>query len=316
MMRYGFYLPVRGELATYDGVVTTAQHGERLGFHSATIADHIVFPTETKSKYPYAANGVHPSRGDALEQLSLMAFVAGKTERLRLITSVMIVPHRNPVLTAKMIATIDVMSQGRVTVGAGVGWLREEFAALHAPDFDRRGAVSNEFLAIMKKLWTTSPAEHAGTFYSFGPIRCEPRPVQRPHPPIWIGGHSAAALARAAQYGDGWHPLGAVEPEPLAPPELAQKLETLKRLTEAAGRDYAKLTLSFVGRLNQTGAPIDGNARKLFAGSAAQIADDVAAYRKLGVSEIIFDFRSPSLPDTLERMDRFARDVMPLTAAL
>jgi probable F420-dependent oxidoreductase len=312
-MRYGFYLPVRGELATHEGVVETALHGERLGFHSATIADHIVFPTESRSRYPYAANGIHPSRGDALEQLSLMAFVAGKTERLRLITSVMIVPHRNPVLTAKMIATIDVMSRGRVTVGAGVGWLREEFAALHAPDFDKRGAVSNEYIEIMKKLWTTSPAEHQGVHYSFGPIRCEPRPVQRPHPPIWIGGHSEAALARAAKYGDGWHPLGAVEPEPLAPPELAGKIETLKRLTEAAGRDFSKLTLSFVGRLNQTAEPVSGADRKLFAGSAAQIADDVGAYAKLGVSEIIFDFRTPSLPDTLARMDRFAADVMPLT---
>jgi probable F420-dependent oxidoreductase len=312
-MRYGFYLPVRGELATYDGVVETALHGERLGFHSATIADHIAFPTETSSRYPYAANGIHPSRGDALEQLSLMAFVAGKTERLRLITSVMIVPHRNPVLTAKMIATIDVMSRGRVTVGAGVGWLREEFAALHAPDFDKRGAVSNEYIEIMKKLWTTSPVEHRGAHYSFGPIRCEPFPVQRPHPPIWIGGHSDAALARAACLGDGWHPLGAVEPEPLAPPEFAQKLDTLKRLTEQAGRDFAKLTLSFVGRLNQTAKPIAGADRKLFTGSASQIADDVAAYAKLGVSEIIFDFRTPSLPDTLARMDRFAADVMTLT---
>jgi alkanesulfonate monooxygenase SsuD/methylene tetrahydromethanopterin reductase-like flavin-dependent oxidoreductase (luciferase family) len=165
----------------------------------------------------------------------------------------------------------------------------------------------------MKKLWTTSPAEHQGVHYSFGPIRCEPRPVQRPHPPIWIGGHSDAALARAARHGDGWHPLGAVEPEPLAPPELAQKLDTLKRLTEAAGRDFSKLTLSFVGRLNQTAAPAAGAGRKLFTGSASQIADDVAAYAKLGVSEIIFDFRTPSLPDTLARMDRFAADVMTLT---
>jgi len=309
-MRYGFYLPVRGALATHEGVVETAQHGERLGFHSATIADHIVFPTETRSKYPYAANGVHPSRGDALEQLSLMAFVAGKTERLRLITSVMILPHRNPVLTAKMIATIDVMSRGRVTVGAGVGWLREEFAALHTADFDQRGAVANEYIEIMKKLWTTSPAEHQGAHYSFGPIRCEPFPVQRPHPPIWIGGHSDAALARAARYGDGWHPLGAVEPEPLAPPALAGKLETLKRLTGQAGRDFATLTLSFVGRLNLTAEPAAGADRKPFTGSKQQVADDIGAYARLGISEIIFDFRSPSLPDTLARMDRFATDVM------
>jgi probable F420-dependent oxidoreductase len=312
-MRYGFYLPVRGELATYDGVVETALHGERLGFYSATSADHIVIPTEVNSRYPYATSGVHPSRGDALEQLSLLAFLAGKTERLRLVTSVMVMPHRNPVLSAKMIATIDVLSRGRITLGVGVGWMREEFAALGAADFDRRGAVTEEYIEIWKKLWTTSPVSHAGTFYSFGPVRCEPYPLQRPHPPIWIGGHTNAALRRAARLGDGWHPIGA-DPEPLAPPALTERLATLKRLTEEAGRDFAKLTISFVGRLQQTDRALPANDRKPFAGSAAQIADDVAAYRALGVSELTFDFRTPSLPETLDRMSRFAAEVMTLTA--
>jgi probable F420-dependent oxidoreductase len=311
-MRYGFYLPVRGPLATYDGVVATAQHGERLGFHSATSADHIVIPTAVRSRYPYAASGVHPSQGDALEQLSLLAFVAGKTERLRLVTSVMVMPHRNPVLSAKTIATIDVLSRGRITLGVGVGWMREEFLALGAADFDRRGAVTDEYIAIWKKLWAGGPVAHAGTFYSFGPVRCEPVPVQRPHPPIWIGGHTDAALKRAARLGDGWHPIGA-DPEPLAPPALAERLDTLKRLTDEAGRDFAQLTISFVGRLELIDRALPSNDRKPFAGSAAQIADDVATYRKLGVAELTFDFRTPDLAQTLDTMSRFAADVMPLT---
>src|SRR5208283_3759213 len=110
--------------------------------------------------------------------------------------------YRNPVLTAKMLATADVLSEGRVTVGVGVGWLEEEFAALHAPAFDRRGAVSDEYLEIMLKLWSTSPATHTGEFYAFESIRCEPPPLQRPHPPIWVGGHSFSALRRTAKYGD------------------------------------------------------------------------------------------------------------------
>jgi probable F420-dependent oxidoreductase len=312
-MRFGFYLPVRGPLATHDGVVETALHGERLGFHSATIADHIVFPTAVASKYPYAADGVHPSHGDALEQLSLMAFVAGKTARLRLVTSVMIVPHRNPLLAAKMIATIDVLSRGRVTIGAGVGWMREEFEAVRAPDFDKRGAVSDEYIAIMKKLWTTSPVSHAGEHYQFGPVRCEPLPVQKPHPPIWIGGHTPAALSRAARLGDGWHPLGAVDPEPLAPPDFATKLDTLKRLCDKAGRDVATLTITFVARLGESDTPNTANDRKPFAGTTEQIVEDVEAYRKLGVSEIIFDLRRPGVAETLERMERFATEIMPRT---
>src|SRR2546423_3115808 len=124
-----------------------------------------VFPPDIQSPCPYPVSGTSPGHGDAMEQLTLMAFVAAKTTTLRLVTSVMILPYRNPVLTAKMLATVDVLSRGRVTVGVGVGWLREEFEALHTPDFDQRGAVSNEYLQILKTLWTQDPADFAGQFY-------------------------------------------------------------------------------------------------------------------------------------------------------
>ena len=135
-MRFGFYLPTRGGCATPEALETIVARGEALGFTSTRIADHVVFPTEIASRYPYPVNGVFPSGGDALDQLALMAFVAGRSRALRLVTSVMIAPYRNPVVTAKMLATIDVLSRGRVTVGVGVGWLREEFEALGAPDFE------------------------------------------------------------------------------------------------------------------------------------------------------------------------------------
>ena len=131
-MRYGFYLPTRGPTATRDGVLTLAREGERLGFHSAMIADHIVFPVESESAYPYTLDGKHPGGGDALETFSILGVVAGATERLRLVTSVLVLPYRNPVLTAKMVASLDVLSGGRVTLGVGVGWLKEEFAVLAA----------------------------------------------------------------------------------------------------------------------------------------------------------------------------------------
>ncbi len=310
-MRFGFSLPVRGSLANHEGLVSIAQHGERLGFASATIADHIVFPTAVESKYPYDASGNHPSTGDAIEPLSLMAFVAGCTTTLRFITSVLILPHRNPVLAAKMIATIDVLSQGRVTLGVGVGWLREEFAALGTADFDRRGAVSDEYVAIFKKLWSQGPVDHHGEFYNFAPLRCEPRPVQRPHPPIWVGGHSKAALRRTARYADGWHPLGTGATAELRPPEFHGMLQDLKRMTEAEGRDYSNITIAFVARLRETGRPIEGMDRMPFSGSAAQLVEDVESYRKLGVSHLSFDFQAPTLVQTRERMDWFAREVMP-----
>ncbi len=313
-MQFGFALPVRGELANHEGVVEMARQGERMGFVSATVADHVVFPTVVESRYPYDASGIHPSKGDALEQLSVMAFVAGATERLRLIASVMVLPHRNPVLAAKMVATIDVLSRGRVTLGIGVGWMREELAALRAPEFEKRGAASDEYVAIFRKLWTSEgPVEHRGEHYAFAPLRFAPRPVQRPHPPIWVGGHTRPALRRTARLGDGWLPVGGVETAPLAPAEFAGLVAELRRLAAAEGRDPAAITIAFAPRLDHTAAPLPGGAgRKPFAGSSEQIAEDVETYRRLGVSHLSFDFRAATLAGTLERMDRFAREVMPL----
>src|SRR5205085_6353467 len=170
-MRYGFYLPTRGPTATRDGILTLAREGERLGLHSAMIADHIVFPVTSQSDYPYTLDRKHPSGGDALETFSILGVVAGATERLRLVTSVLVLPYRNPVLTAKMVSSLDVLSGGRVTLGVGVGWLKEEFEALGSPDFDKRGAVTDEWLAIFKNLWMHSPASFSGKFYSFAGIR-------------------------------------------------------------------------------------------------------------------------------------------------
>ncbi len=309
-MRYGFYLPTRGAGATPDGLTRLVSCGEGLGFHSVVIADHIVFPVTIGSKYPYSLSGAFPGEGDALEQLTLLAFIAARTERLRLVTSVMILPHRNPVLAAKMLATVDVLSEGRLTVGVGVGWLEEEFQALQAPAFARRGAVSNEYLEIFKKLWTEDPATHSGQFYRFEALRCLPQPVQKPHPPIWIGGHSQAALKRVARYGDGWHPVGANPAVPLAPDELAGLIDRLRRLCDAEGRDFEALTISFKAPRYDPDAPAEGAERRPFSGSDKQIIEDVRVYQSLGVSELIFDFRSDSVDDSVARMERFAADIM------
>jgi probable F420-dependent oxidoreductase len=303
-------LPTRGRTATPEALGTLVARGEALGFSSVMIADHVVFPTTVESKYPYTADGRFPGQGDALEQLALMAFIAAKTSRLRLVSSVMILPYRNPVFTAKALATIDVLSHGRVTAGVGVGWLREEFQALGAAAFERRGAVSDEYLKIFKLLWTTSPASFAGEFYRFTDVQCLPHPVQKPHPPIWIGGHSHAALRRVARLGDGWHPVGANPAVPLRPAELRTLLDELARLTEAEGRDPGALTISYKAPVYDVGRPVaPGEDRRPFTGSGEQILDDVETFARLGVSELIFDFRSETLGESVERMERFAKSL-------
>src|SRR5215212_1028938 len=308
-MRYGFYLPTRGPIATREGVLALAREGERLGLHSAMIADHVVFPVKSKSEYPYTLDRKHPSGGDALETFSILGVVAGATERLRLVTSVLVLPYRNPVLTAKMVSSLDVLSGGRVTLGVGVGWLKEEFEALHTPDFERRGAVTDEWIAIFKQLWTHSPASFSGKFYSFADIRAEPLPLQKPHPPIWVGGHSPAALRRTARYGDGWHPVGAIAASPLPPEEMRSHLDTLKRLTEAEGRDFSALTISYKAALYDSGIPLPDGSRRPFSGEPEEIADDIRTFAAIGVHELIFDFRGQSIAESIERLQRFAAEI-------
>ena len=311
-MRYGFYLPTRGPTATRDGVVSLAREGERLGLHSAMIADHVVLPVESDSIYPYTVDGKHPSGGDALETFSVLGVVAGATERLRLVTSVLVLPYRNPVLTAKMVASLDVLSGGRVTLGVGTGWLAEEFEALGSPAFEKRGAVTDEWIAIFKRLWTQSPASFDGQFYKFANIRCEPFPLQKPHPPIWVGGHSRAALRRTARHGDGWHPVGAVAASPLPPREMRGHLDTLKRLTEAEGRDFSAIEISYKAPLYDIGIASADGSRRPFSGDPDDIAGDIRTFAAIGVHELIFDFRGQSIAESIERLQRFVADIIPI----
>ena len=205
-MEFGVFMPMRGPLATVGNVVRLAQHAELLGFSAIGFPDHIVIPRSVSPHYPYSESGEFHgvAAGDCLDPLIMMALVAGKTERIRLLNSILVVPHRPAVLTAKMLATIDVVSGGRLIVGCGVGWMREEFEAIGAPDFDRRGTVTDEFIRAFHDLWTNENPAFEGQYVRYKDITFEPKPVQKPHPPIWTGGESPPALRRAARLADGW----------------------------------------------------------------------------------------------------------------
>jgi len=309
-MRYGFYLPTRGPLANRADLSAILAAGERLGFASTMVADHIILPTRIESQYPYTVKGNFVSESECFEQLSLMAFVAGRTEKLRITSSVMIVPHRNPVFNAKALATIDALSGGRLTVGVGVGWLAEEFQALGAADFKHRGAVTDEYIDIFRKLWSGKPVAYKGRFYSFDEVICDPKPLQAGGPPIWIGGHSAPALRRVARLGDGWHPVGATAASPLPPAEVSQKLDEIERMMTEAGRDFSKLQVSYKAPIYDGGVPPKGEARRLFTGGVDAAREDIAAFEKIGVHELVFDFRASSLSECLERMEQFSADII------
>lgn len=312
-MRFGFYLPTRGPLATRKDLKAFLSTAEKAGLSSVCVADHIVVPTAIKSAYPYTVKGNFLSKGDAMEQLTLMAFVAAASETLRIISSVMIVPHRNPILCAKSIATSDVLSEGRMTIGVGVGWMEEEFEALDATDFKKRGAVTDEYIRIWKKLWTGEAVSHQSEVYSFKELYCQPAPLQNPHPPIWIGGHSNPALRRVARLGDGWHPVGATAASPLPPAEMIERLAFLRELTEAEGRDFDALTISYKAPFYDGGQVPDGETRRLFTGGTNAALDDIAAFAEIGVEELIFDFRGDSIDSSLGAMKSFADDIMSKT---
>jgi len=209
-MEFGFGVPTRGPLATPEDITDIAAAGEAMGFSHVYVNDHVVVPRAVGSKYLYSDTGDWPGGrfGEAMELVVLLAFLASATSRLRLLSSVMVVPYRNPVVTAKMLATIDVLSGGRITVGCGAGWMSEEFEAVGTPPFTERGRVVDEYLDIFRAIWTENDPAFEGAYAEFSNIGVLPHPVQDPHPPIWIGGEGGAALRRVARRGDGWYPVG------------------------------------------------------------------------------------------------------------
>jgi probable F420-dependent oxidoreductase len=210
-MKFGVNLVNRGEMSTPENLVRFVQHAEALGLDSATVSDHIVIPKTTPSNYPYHPEGKFSweAARNYYEPLATLMFLAGKTERIRLGISVLIVSYRNPIATAKMLATIDALSGGRTFVGVGTGWWEDEYKALGIGDhFAERGARTDEYLRIYKNLWTEENPSFQGRFYSYGDLEVSPKPAQAGGLPIWIGGHTRRALRRTAELGDAWHPIG------------------------------------------------------------------------------------------------------------
>ncbi len=292
-MQYGAFLPHIGPLARGDvlsNIRTTAQAAEALGFDSVWVGDHIVTPTHIASPYPYSPNGSFPlnPKEPLLEPLSVLSFVAACTNKVRLGTAVLVLPHRHAVVTAKTVATLDVLSGGRVIFGVGVGWMAEEFKVLNAL-FAERGALSDESVAVMKELWTSENPHFSGRFYNFSDVRCEPRPVQQPHPPIWVGGHTGPALRRVVEYGDGWAAVV------FSPQEFAERLDKLKEKAAKAGRDLSKVTLCVSPRGKRPEAMVD----------------DIPRYQELGATYLYLAFFNfaRSYEEMAAMMERFARDV-------
>jgi probable F420-dependent oxidoreductase len=314
-MLIGFNLPVSGPLASPDTIARLAVEAEALGYDYAAVSDHLVEPIDIHARYPYSESGEFPrgSRGDRHEQLTVITYVAAQTSRLRFLTSVMVVPHRPAVLTAKILSTIDVLSAGRLFVGIGAGWLKEEFEAVGAPNFAERGVATDEYLQAFRELWTAPEPRFEGRFVKFAGILFAPKPIQKPHPPLWVGGESGAAMRRAARLGDGWYPIGTNPQHPLNTlSRYRAASERLHKLTEEAGRDPSSVALAY--RVQRHGALVaakaDNGERQLFSGTDADIAEDLRVLRGLGVAAVDFSFPGATYEVVVAAMRQFRDEVL------
>jgi probable F420-dependent oxidoreductase len=295
-MRFGVALPNYGPLAEATTLARSARLAEDLGIDSVWVSDHLVAPVGVQSIYPYDRRP-DPKPGDMgviehfYEPLITLSYLAGCTQSVRLGVSAYVMPYRNPVLTAKHVATLDALSGGRLLLGIGAGWLREEFDALAVP-FERRGRRTAEYIEVCKRLWSGGDAHFEGECYHLPPVRTGPLPAQRPHPALWIAGNSRAAIERAARIGDGWHAID------LAPGELAPLVQRLRDRLAAHGRSAASVCVSLrKGVLVHDRA---GETRALY-GNRDKIQRDLETYRAAGLDYLVAGLRQAKTPDELEK---------------
>lgn len=302
-MDIGVHLPQLGRGANREALTTFCAEAEKLGVHSGWVSDHIAWPADIASKYPYTDDGSFPAPNSMawLEPIGTLLFVAAITEKMMLGQTVLIMGYRPPVQTAKLIATLDVLSEGRAILGAGIGWMREEFEVLGMP-YDHRGKRADEQLEIFERLFTEELPSYDGEFYSFPEIRFEPKPVQG-RVPVWVGGASEPAFRRTARFGDCFH--AAFEPIDT----VAQEWARVQELTAEAGRDLDSMQLSIRLYLDPTSAM---KPTVSVAGSAEQMIETMNRWAEIGVDHVLVDITAPGGAEgRLEAMQAFMTDVVP-----
>ncbi len=295
-MDYGVMLPGTGPLATPEALITVATRAEALGFTSLWITDHVAIPLQAASRYPYSQDGKMPWEPSIryLDALTALNWVAPVTRRVRLGTSILVVPMRHPLLVAKTVGTLDYLTGGRMMLAVGVGWLEEEFNLLSQP-FRNRGRRIIEAIRLMKVCWSDDPVRFQGEFYRPAPFAMSPKPVQGARLPVLGGGESDVALRRVAEVCDGWQPLG------LGPDQVAERLGRLREHVARAGRAMSEVLLTA-----RTGRNIP-------------LTRDLAArYGERGVRLVVadIDYRQQTLPQALAQIEKLASELRLTGAAL
>jgi len=310
-MQFGVPLPTFRQAASPDAIRQVAERAEALGFDGVWVSDHIVIPGSEFDRFARSFGDSTGIGGLIYEPLTVLGFAAACTSRIRLGTTVLVVPYRNPLVTAKMLTTLDALSGGRITAGMAVGWMEEEFKAIGAP-FKERGALSDEYIAAIKALWTQDQPAFHGRFARFENIVFEPKPAQKPHIPIWIGGNSKSAIRRAVALGDAWHPTR------VSVEDVKAGGAYLKDVCGERGRDPRSLMIAARLPLKFYDGEEVAVKRRPLLGGTQKIISDISQYRDAGVQYILLDtfYSAPELEretveSILSTMERFAADVMP-----
>ena len=308
-MKIGIAVPNIGPVATPEAVKTVAQKAEALGYHSLWTVERLLWPVEPKLPYPATPDGSLPEEYKyCLDPLDTLTFAAAYTSKIKLGTSVLDIPYYNPVMLARRLSTIDVLSKGRLRVGFGVGWSPDEMEAAGA-DMKVRGARADEFLGLLKKIWTTDPVEHSDKFFSLPKSHIGPKPVQKPHPPIYLAAYTPAAMKRVATMANGWNPAG-------VPIEGMKQMWTgIQQMAKAAGRDPSELSMIVRANLFITDKPVDKD-RFVFVGSVEQIREDIGACERSGADEVFLEIGFTPGGQSLSNWEKLLEEFRPAKTAV
>jgi probable F420-dependent oxidoreductase len=299
-MEFGICIPHYGKPIDLPRILDTVRRAEELGFDSVWVTDHILVPQTLEIIY----------RDHMLDPLALLNYVAAITTRVKIGTSVIILPYRNPIVVAKMLATTDQLSGGRLIFGAAVGWMEPEFAALRAP-FADRGAFSDECLRLIKTLWTQEKVSFEGQYFTFTDMQASPRPLQQPHPPIWVGGNSPRARRRVAEFGDGWHATAMPLDELKA--GIADARNKWTRRGRTGGPVFSLRIPCSVEGVSQEVLhyPPRRPGRDNLTGNVSAIVERLGAYQELGIQHLALEMSTQSHEATIASLEAFASRIRP-----
>jgi probable F420-dependent oxidoreductase len=295
-VKVGIWIPSVRQLARPDVIRRSILQAEELGYDSLWTIDHVIAPRANAAQF-----------GLLYDPLVVMALAAGITERVMLGVSVLVLPYRHGVLTARMVASIDNLSNGRVILGVGSGWNAAESAILGLP-FEQRGAMTDEWLRVMQELWTNPEPTFEGQFTRFRDVEFRPPPVQQPHPPIWVGGSSPAALRRTVEFGEAWHPINR------SPAQLRDGMAEIERLCQRFGREQRPFLAPRLDTrliLDDRGGPPPAHPGHLMEGTPDQLVEQIEELREIGVEHRVLDFVPRDAEHFAAQVEVFARDIRP-----